>query len=145
VNIHSPISREYAGIHIDDAVPPGLLQYKNCAPWRVECKDGEKAKVTYNPFDGKRAKPNDPATTSGWALAKARMHKLLVDFGQHPEGGMAVLLGPDQRDGTSLGGIDLDSCCIDGKFTDWADEIIGPHCHGNRVWQVGPRRARLAA
>jgi hypothetical protein len=19
------------------------------------------------------------------------------------------------------------------------------HCHGNRVWQVGPRRARLAA
>ena len=116
-------------LDIDDAVPPELLNYRNCAPWRTaRTKDGKKTKRFYNPFTlkPKLAEADAPATTSVWVLAKQRMLKLLnTSFGVQPEGGMGVLLGVDQADGTTIGGSDLDSCYVDGKLTPWAAEIIG--------------------
>jgi len=114
--------------NIDAVLPAALLGYHNCAPWRAKPQeDGKKLKVFYNPFTLGRelAKSDDPTTTSGWALAKARMDKLLdTSFGVQPEGGMGILLGVDQGDGTSIGGIDLDTCRVDEQFTPWAGEII---------------------
>jgi primase-polymerase (primpol)-like protein len=110
-----------------DIVPPELLEYRNCAPWRLEPLKNN-IKLFYDPYTLERrpAKSDDPATTAGWVLAKARMHKLLDrSFGMQPVGGMGILLGVDQGDGLSIGGLDLDTCCTDGEFTPWAAEIIG--------------------
>ena len=124
MNIHSSTTR----IHdIDDAVPPALLRYQGCAPWRAQPIAGKetKAKKPFNPNTGRPAKPNSPSTFGSWAEAKAQLPMLLADFGQHPEGGMGVLLGVGQSDGTTIGGIDLDTCYVNGTLSPWATEIIG--------------------
>lgn len=116
MNIHSSTTR----IHdIDDAVPPALLRYQGCAPWRAQPIAGKetKAKKPFNPNTGRPAKPNSPSTFGSWAEAKAQLPMLLADFGQHPEGGMGVLLGVGQSDGTTIGGIDLDTCYVNGTLS----------------------------
>ena len=90
--------------------------------WRNEPQaDGKLRKTPYQPGENRRAKADDPAT---WGLRRdAAAHaEMFVDpaFG----GGVGLELGP-LGDGTSLGGVDLDTCrAADGTIEPWALTII---------------------
>lgn len=85
--------------------------------WRNETRNGKTTKVPYSPH-GKEAKADDPTTWNTRSAAESRARNV---NGQG--GGIGIELG-DLGDGTSLGGIDLDTCLSDGKFKPWAIEII---------------------
>ena len=83
------------GSDIDAIVPPALLEYRNCTPWRAHPISG--AKLFYNPNVKRLAKSNNPDTTGTWDRAKVKMGVLLDhSFGRQPVGGMGVLLGGNQ-------------------------------------------------
>ena len=87
--------------------------------WRLERRRGTLAKVPYCPTGG-LAKADDPRTWDTRAAAEARAVTLVNGSG----GGVGIVLG-DLGDGTSLGGIDLDTCrASDGTLEPWAIEII---------------------
>src|SRR4051812_31982196 len=88
--------------------------------WRNEDRNGRATKVPYSPHGGP-AKADDPRTWGTRSEAEARAHKLVNGQGG---GGIGIELG-DLGDGTSLGGIDLDTCCDeDGTFEPWALDVI---------------------
>ena len=87
--------------------------------WRNENRDGRTTKVPYSPHGGP-AKANRPSTWGTRSEAETRAHCLVNGTG----GGIGIELG-DLGNGTSLGGIDLDTCRReDGTFEPWAREII---------------------
>ena len=87
--------------------------------WRNEIRNGRATKVPYSPHSG-HAKADDPRTWGVRSEAEARARQLVNGEG----GGIGIELG-DLGDGTSLGGIDLDTCRgEDGTFETWAHEII---------------------
>src|SRR4051794_39976931 len=90
--------------------------------WRAD-RDGKK--VPYNPDTHEWAKSDDPTTWGIRAAADAAAKALLKPsgFGDKPVGGIGIQFA-DLGDGTAIGGIDLDSCREDGKFTPWANEVI---------------------
>jgi hypothetical protein len=87
--------------------------------WRNERRGDRTTKVPHSPAGG-LAKANDPRTWGTRSEAEARARNLVNGEG----GGIGIELG-DLGDGTSLGGIDLDTCrAPDGNFEAWAQEII---------------------
>src|SRR3954452_25474378 len=87
--------------------------------WRNETRNGHATKVPYSPHSG-HAKADDPRTWGVRSAAEARARQLVNGQG----GGIGNELGA-LRDGTSLGGIDLDTCRDeDCTFEEWAREII---------------------
>src|SRR3954469_22020291 len=86
--------------------------------WRNEQRGQSITKVPYG-LHG-RAKADDPATWVMRAQATATAKRIVNGLG----GGIGIQLG-DIGDGTSLGGIDLDTCrTTAGMFEFWAEEII---------------------
>ena len=86
--------------------------------WRNELRNGKQTKVPYSPHGGP-AKADDPSTWSTRSAAEAKARNLVNGQG----GGIGIELG-DLGDGTSLGGIDLDTCLSGGMFEQWAMDII---------------------
>src|SRR5689334_15426881 len=86
--------------------------------WRNEMRNGKKTKVPYSPHGGE-AKADDPQTWNTRSAAEARARNLVNGQG----GGIGIELG-DLGDGTSLGGVDLDSCSSEGEVKPWAMEVI---------------------
>src|SRR4051794_37366073 len=87
--------------------------------WRNEKRGDRATKVPHSPHGGP-AKADDPRTWGSRSEAEARARRVVNGEG----GGIGIELG-DLGDGTSLGGIDLDTCRRDdGTFEEWASEII---------------------
>jgi hypothetical protein len=87
--------------------------------WRNETRNGKVTKVPHSPHGGP-AKADDPRTWNTRSAAEARAHNLVMG----DDGGIGIELG-DLGDGTSLGGLDLDTCrSADGTFEPWAQNII---------------------
>src|SRR3954451_3201883 len=98
--------------------------------WRNEQRNGHTTKVPYSPHSG-HARADDPCTWGTRSEAEARASQLVNGQG----GGIGIELG-DLGDGTSLGGIDLDTCRReDGTFEPWAYEIIE---HFNSYTEISP-------
>lgn len=86
--------------------------------WRIEPRADNPKKVTKVPYGtaDKKAKANDPRTWSKRAAAEACAKWI--------SGGIGLELG-EMRDGTALGGVDLDTCrATDGTIEPWASEVI---------------------
>jgi P4 family phage/plasmid primase-like protien len=87
--------------------------------WRNENRSGRITKVPHSPSGGP-AKADDPKTWNTKAAAEIRVPHLV----NGEDGGIGIELG-DLGDGTSLGGVDLDTCRTpDSTFEPWAAEII---------------------
>jgi putative DNA primase/helicase len=87
--------------------------------WRNENRNGRTSKVPHSPTGGP-AKADDPKTWNTRSAAEIRVPHLV----NGEDGGIGIELG-DLGDGTSLGGVDLDTCRTpDGTFEPWAAEII---------------------
>jgi len=86
--------------------------------WRNAVRNGKQTKVPYSPHGGP-AKADDPSTWSTRSAAEAKARNLA----NGEDGGIGIELG-DLGDGTSLGGIDLDTCLFGGMFEQWAMDII---------------------
>lgn len=92
--------------------------------WQTEDRDGKPTKVPYAPGGG-RAKADDPTTWGTRESAARRAAKLPKPYGL---GGVGLELGP-MGDGSSIGGLDLDSCRdpASGLIDAWAQEIIAKY------------------
>jgi hypothetical protein len=87
--------------------------------WRLEMRGGRLAKVPYCPAGG-LAKADDPKT---WDTREAAEAGTLTPV-NGSDGGIGIVLG-DLGDGTSLGGVDLDTCRLpDGTLEPWALKVI---------------------
>ena len=87
--------------------------------WRYERRGDSTTKVPHSPHGGP-AKADDPRTWGTRTEAEERARRLVNGQG----GGIGIELG-DLGDGTSFGGIDLDTCRhVDGTFELWALDII---------------------
>jgi hypothetical protein len=88
--------------------------------WRNE-KRSKAAKPTKVPYgrDGRDAKADDPATWVTRPKAEATARRIVNGLG----GGVGIELGDVGAD-LHLGGLDLDSCLIDGNLADWAARIL---------------------
>jgi hypothetical protein len=86
--------------------------------WYYEVRGGKATKVPYGRGD-RRAKADDPATWLTMAEAQAAARRLVNGSG----GGIGIELGDLGAD-QHLGGLDLDSCLIDGVMADWAQRIL---------------------
>jgi hypothetical protein len=91
--------------------------------WRNEPRADDPttfAKVPWSPIKrGRRAKANDPHTWGNRSSAERRAKELVNGAG----GGIGIELA-DLDDGTSLCGVDLDTCLGPEGFEPWAQEII---------------------
>jgi hypothetical protein len=97
-----------------------LAELPRWVAWRNEERNGRLTKVPRSPHDGEPAKADDPGTWGTRAEAETRARRMVMRHG----GGIGIELG-DLRDGTSLGGIDLDTGRReDGAFEPWARDII---------------------
>jgi hypothetical protein len=86
--------------------------------WRSEIRGGKATKVPYG-CDDRHAKADDPATWLTMAEAQAAAGRLVNGSG----GGIGIELGDLGAD-QHLGGLDLDSCLIDGQLAAWAERIL---------------------
>src|SRR4051812_17274843 len=105
--------------------PNGLCQLAplpRWVAWHTEARDnGEPTKVPYQPGTQHKASASDSSTWGTREAAEATARALLKPCGA---GGVGIELG-DLGDGTSLGGIDLDTCRQpDGTLTKWAADLI---------------------
>jgi putative DNA primase/helicase len=99
---------------LDDLAPT-----RRWVAWRNELRGEKSTKVPYSP-GGRKAKADDPATWGTRSEAEARARQIVNGQG----GGVGIELG-NLDHGTSLGGIDLDTCrTADGILEPWATEII---------------------
>jgi Family of unknown function (DUF5906) len=95
-----------------------LADAERWVAWRNEPRGDKLTKVPYGPAGG-MAKADDPATWGDRAVAEARARRLINGHG----GGIGIQLGDLGAD-TYLGGIDLDSCLVDGATSaPWAQAI----------------------
>jgi putative DNA primase/helicase len=84
--------------------------------WKNEVRNGKPTKVPHAPKGG-RAKADDPDTWGTLAQAEAQARYI--------KGAVGIILGIDAGDGTTLAGIDLDTCRdAEGNVEDWAIEVI---------------------
>lgn len=100
-------------------------RFENCCrwvAWRNEPRNdsGKLTKVPYAPSSGQRAKSDDPNTWGSRFEAEALAGRIVNGQG----GGIGIMLG-DLGDGTSLVGVDLDTCRnpATGLFDQWAIDI----------------------
>lgn len=89
--------------------------------WVVWCSETRGGKATKVPYGRghRHAKADDPATWLTRAEAQAAARRLVNGSG----GGIGIELGDIGAD-QHLGGLDLDSCLIDGQLADWAERIL---------------------
>lgn len=104
----------------DDQRAPfaALVDEKRWVGWRNELRGDKLTKVPYAP-NGRKAKADDPAT---WRT-RAEAEKVRAEIVNGLGGGVGIELGDLGAD-QHLGGVDLDTCLADGKFADWAEEVI---------------------
>lgn len=116
--------------------------------WRNEWRKDTLTKVPYGK-GGKPALANDPGTWITRAEAEALFERM-----PHPDGGgIGIELGPCDVD-LALGGVDLDTCIVDGKLAPWAAEVIerlksyceiSPSSGGTKVYLLYSPCPELAA
>lgn len=84
--------------------------------WKYVLRDGKRAKVPFNPANGRWAQADNPETWATRAAAMRRAKLMKAD-------GIGVMLG-DLGNGFHLCGVDLDSCLEGDTLTGWAESVV---------------------
>lgn len=95
-------------------LPADLRENGRFCLWRYEERDGQRAKVPYDPLNGEKARANDPNTFSDFATAERVLERRPERFR-----GLGIGLFGD------LVGVDIDHCLdADGELSPLARDVV---------------------